>query len=140
MVEGKSRHCLNVWFCVPPSTFLVPIVSTISDTLNVWKQFHTEHYVKLGGTLLIKKKSRSFGSFSLFHRLSAADHWLSPTSFLVMNILLAIFKSSYPFAYHFITHYVLSIHFTNVTVNFNCFHTFSTEMTNYRAYFTTFSW
>ena len=32
--------------------------------------------------------------------------------------------------------HVLSIHFTNVTVNLNCFHIFSTEITNYRAYFT----
>ena len=30
----------------------------------------------------------------------------------------------------------LSKPFTNVTVNLNCFHTFSTEITNYRAYFT----
>ena len=29
-----------------------------------------------------------------------------------------------------------SIHFTNVTVNFDCFHIFSTEMKNYRRYFT----
>ena len=41
-----------------------------------------------------------------------------------------------PFANHSITHYVLSIHFANVTVNFNCFYTFSAEITNYRAYFT----
>ena len=34
------------------------------------------------------------------------------------------------------THYVLSMHFTNVMVNFNCFHTFNTEITNYRTYFT----
>ena len=53
---------------------------------------------------------------------------------LTSNMILQMQK--YVIGTRSINHYVFSIHLKNVMVNFNCFHTFNTEITNYRTYFT----
>lgn len=72
------------------------------------------------------------------HSVRHVKLWWSKTVF-IMNIPAATFKLSDTFPYHSVVHNVFLVHFTNLTINFNRFHVFSTKITNRWSYFP-FGW